>query len=100
MTKSEFTYRLQLMAQHLSALERLEPGSDMRLSFWIADPKGEVVTEVRCEQSTLSDNMGRIWDTIYINGQNCGNRCGGRNALVGIYADGLAAGIDGICEGL
>jgi len=80
------------MAGHIVDLYNLEAdGKETRFSFWGATAETDTLLRVRVEPATgvFANDPNNVWDTVYINDKNCGNRRGAMHEMVKIYSKGL-----------
>lgn len=67
--------RLHIIAYHIGRLMTANPNEKFQLS-----PCDGMYVDVRFEKSkpepSMTEQDQRIWDTVYLNGKSCGNRCG------------------------
>lgn len=82
-----FIRLVQLTAMHCSEIMVLEAPTQYRCGI------SETVYTITIKPSRLGD---KVWDQVWIalesdegDGTLCGNRCGGRETLAGLYADEL-----------
>ncbi len=80
---------LSTLAHHAACLRA---DSVMTACGLSAEDGTSVLVKVRIKKRTgLFEDADPVWDTVYLNGECCGNRCGGVRRLAELYAPVIAA---------
>ncbi len=75
--------KMELYSSYLSDLMRLKAPTILRVSGFENDNLRIIKVEIAKRRNEKSDS---IWDQVTVDGEHCGNRCGGAQKLAELFA--------------